>query len=276
MAPDVATGVEHECQSGSACLLEPTGGFTDPVAAAEDLLRAARREGVDIRLNCEVLDVIQHAGHVTGLRLKGGETIATATLINASGPWCNRLIQSSGISFQWTLVPTRIQVMYLTRHDDVRLPLPVVADMGGGIYFRPQNNNQQIVVGSVLEADEREVIDDMDHFDRDTDQDFRVAKLHALHHRLPALPYRGTVRGYAGLYTINSQDAHPIVGPTELDGFLLANGFSGHGFKLAPAIGSLLAQFVTGTSAAFDTDVPITFLAKDRQPLVVDSKTALA
>ena len=37
---------------------------------------------------------------------------------------------------------------------------------------------------------------------------------------------------------------HPVVGPSEVEGLYLAYGESGHGFKLAPAIGSLLAQQV--------------------------------
>ena len=117
--------------------------------------------------------------------------------------------------------------------------------MAGGIYFRTQNNGQQLVVGSVREEDETEVVADPDDFQTETDDDFEVRILHALHHRLPALAYRGQVRGYCGLYTTNREDVHPVLGPTELDGFWVANGFSGHGFKLAPAIGSMLAQALT-------------------------------
>jgi glycine/D-amino acid oxidase-like deaminating enzyme len=49
---------------------------------------------------------------------------------------------------------------------------------------------------------------------------------------------------------------HPVLGPTDVDGFWLANGFSGHGFKLAPAIGSMLAL--------------------DREPIGLSSKNVLA
>lgn len=43
---------------------------------------------------------------------------------------------------------------------------------------------------------------------------------------------------------MNQDDVHPVVGPSEVEGLYLAYGESGHGFKLAPAIGSLLAQQV--------------------------------
>jgi glycine/D-amino acid oxidase-like deaminating enzyme len=154
--------------------------------------------------------------------------------------------------------------------------IPVVADIDGGIYFRTQNRGQQIVVGSVLEEDEREHVADPDNYQTLHDDDFQHEKLHLLHHRIPALPNYGTVRGYCGLYTTNMDDMHPILGPTVLDGFWAANGFSGHGFKLAPAIGAMLARAITGETTDFDTDVPLSFLAVDREPIAVDAKNVLA
>jgi glycine/D-amino acid oxidase-like deaminating enzyme len=56
----------------------------------------------------------------------------------------------------------------------------------------------------------------------------------------------------------------------------VANGFSGHGFKLAPAIGSMLAQALTGEGSDFDTAVPLSFLSVGREPIVLDSKSVLA
>jgi glycine/D-amino acid oxidase-like deaminating enzyme len=69
---------------------------------------------------------------------------------------------------------------------------------------------------------------------------------------------------------------HPIVGPTEVDGFWMANGFSGHGFKLAPAVGSMVAQAFSGRNSEFDTDVPIDFFSIDRDPIDVAVKGVLA
>ena len=108
------------------------------------------------------------------------------------------------------------------------------------------------------------------------DAAFRDLKIHGLHHRIPALPHRGGVTGIAGLYTINRTDVHPVVGPSGVDGYWLANGLSGHGFKLAPMIGSMVAQALTGERAPFDTDVPMSLLAVDREPIDVAAKSVLA
>ena len=84
------------------------------------------------------------------------------------------------------------------------------------------------------------------------------------------------IKGYCGLYTVNRDDVHPIVGPTDIEGFWVANGFSGHGFKLAPAIGSMVAKSITGEVRDFDTDIPQSFFAIDRRPIELSSKSVLA
>jgi sarcosine oxidase subunit beta len=53
----------------------------------------------------------------------------------------------------------------------------------------------------------------------------------------------GRLSGWAGLYEV-TPDAHPIFGPTPLDGFWVVGGFSGHGFMHGPIAGKLMAEFV--------------------------------
>ncbi len=273
---DMITGEEHNCTGGGEHFLELEGGYIDPVAAAEDLLQSCRGGGVAVAFNTRVEAVNSGGGRVTGVQLADGSAIEGPVVVNASGPWCNSLIRSLGLDLPWTFTPTRIQVLYLDRPDELRGDIPVSVDMENGIYFRLQNRGQQLVVGSTLEADEQEQVANPDEFNRFADDEFSQAKLHALHHRFPALPYRGTVTGYCGLYTVNREDMHPVVGETPIQGFILANGFSGHGFKLAPAIGSLIAQLLTGERTDFDTEVPIDFFDLNREAIDPDSKSVLA
>ena len=276
LSPDPLTGEEHRCRDGGRQLLELDGGYVDPVDAAQDLLDASRKRGVDVLFNTPVAEVDYQGGAVKGVTLADGRDIATPLVINAAGPWCRDLFNAAGLESGWNLVPTRIQVLYLDRPKEVTGHIPVTVDMAGGIYFRTQNRGQQLVVSSVLEEDEREAVENPDCYNLQPDDDFRNEKLHILHHRLPALPYRGKIRGYCGLYTVNRDDVHPILGATALPGFWVANGFSGHGFKLAPAIGSLVAQAITGDSLDFDTAVPASLFAIDRQPIAMASRSVLA
>jgi len=80
----------------------------------------------------------------------------------------------------------------------------------------------------------------------------------------------------AGLYTVNRQDVLPVVGPTAIEGYAVVNGFSGHGFKESQMIGSMMAQWITGERATFDTDVPMSFFSVDRDPVEIEDHTVLA
>ena len=171
---------------------------------------------------------------------------------------------------------TRIQMVHIDRPEGVQGDLPVVCDPAGGIYFRTQNRGQQIIVGSVLESDELESVKNPDDYATYADDDYIRMKLYYLEHRLRGMGDIRRPRGYSGLYTINRVDYHPIVGPTPIDGFFVANGCSGHSFKLAPAIGSLIAQMLAGRADRFDTGVDPGYLAFDREPIKLDSHNVLA
>lgn len=274
LAPDLVEGNPHACTTGGLHLVETEGGYVDPMDALQDVRRAVRARGVDVRFGAEVTGVDMQSGVVAGVHWSGGH-IAAPILVNAAGPWCNAMNDLVGLKCSWPLRPTRIQIVHIDRPDSVLGPLPTCADPLGGIYFRPQNRSQQIVIGSVLEEDEREFVDP-DNFDRGVDNIFAATKLHALQHRLRGLGQLRGVTGYSGLYTINDIDVHPIVGATPVGGYFVANGCSGHGFKLAPAIGSLLAQAITGDRISCDTEVDINTLAYDRTPIEIATRSVLA
>lgn len=272
---DLTGEVEHVCAPGDAFLYETLGGYVDPVGANQDLIEATRRNGGVVEFNARVTGVRKENGTVTGVELSDGTGISAGLVINAAGPWCNQLNAMAGADLRWTLTPTRIQTVYRSWPSDLG-PIPVGADATTGIYFRPETAGQQVLIGSVLTGDEEEIVADPDDYKRVPDTDFTQIKLAAFHHRVPGLEARGGVSGVAGLYTINREDVHPVVGPSGVDGLWVANGFSGHGFKLAPSIGSMVAQAVTGASIEFDTDVPMSFLSVDREPIDVAVKNVLA
>jgi len=276
LAPDLETGEPHGCSGGGRHMLELDAGYMDPVLAAEDLRACCRAAGVDFTMRRRVVGVDTAGGRVAGVTLDCGTRLLTPNVVNAAGPWCRELFAAAGLEIRWSLVPTRIQIVYVDRPSALRGHIPVTCDIAGGIYFRTQNRGQQLVVGSILEEDERESVDDPECFQREIDSDFEITKLHLLQHRLPDFSYVGKVRGYCGLYTTNLEDVHPILGETELRGFWAANGFSGHGFKLAPAIGGLLASAITGQTAEGDSSIPMAAFSIDREPIPMTSRSVMA
>jgi sarcosine oxidase subunit beta len=276
MVPFDLTGeIEHECADGNAFLIERDTGFFDATGALQDVAAAARAEGVDIRMRAEVTGVAVTGGRATGVTLADGRSIAASMVVNAAGPWCNRINVMAGLETPWDMVPTRVQVIYRALPDEVPRPIPVTCDAPGGVYFRPEAGGGQIILGSILEEDELESADP-DRYNSAADRAFIDTKIHALHHRLPDLPYVGVPGGMASLYTVNRQDVLPIVGPTEIDGFAVANGFSGHGFKESQMIASMMAQWITNERADFDTDVPMDFFSISRDIVDIAEHTVLA
>lgn len=276
VAPFDLTGVvEHECRQIELAVFEEDAGYADPSAANADLIEATRNWGGSVRFRSGVTGIRKDGERVAGIELADGSAIEAGLVVNAAGPWCNRLNQLAGLDLHWPLEPTRVQVVYRDWPQELG-SLPIVVEASTGIYLRPDAAGSRILFGSVLEEDERERVEDPDHFKTSADAAFRDIKIHGLHHRIPGLPHRGGVTGIAGLYTINRTDVHPVVGPSGMDGYWLANGLSGHGFKLAPMIGSMVAQAITGERASFDTDVPMSLLSVDRDPIDVAAKSVLA
>ncbi|MCL1595099.1 MAG: FAD-binding oxidoreductase [Actinomycetia bacterium] len=276
MVPFDLTGeTDHVCADGVSFLVERDTGFFDATGALLDVANAAKAGGVDVRMRTEVVDVIVAGGRATGVKLADGSGIDAGLVINAAGPWCNRINVMAGLETPWDLAPTRIQVIYRDLPSVVPRPIPVIADAPGGVYFRPEAGGGQIILGSILEEDEIEDADP-DDYNAAADRAFIDLKIHALHHRLPDLPYVGIPGGMASLYTVNRQDVLPIVGPTSIEGFAVVNGFSGHGFKESQTIASMMAQWITRERAVFDTDVPMSFFSIDREPIETEDHNVLA
>lgn len=276
LQPDFATAMPHDCHGGGEHLVELDGGYFDPVDALTDLVTACRQLGVEFRFDACVRRALIQSGRVAGVELADGEVIEAEAIVTSAGPWCNRLFAESGFACRWPLRPTRIQAVHFDRPVEVVGDIPVTVDPVAGIYFRCQNRGQQLIVSSVLEEDEREEVTDPDRFATYADDAFIHTKLFAAQHRLFGLDDIRKIRGYSGLYTINDWDVHPIIGESPVAGLFVANGFSGHGFKLAPAIGSMLAQAITQSRLPGDCSVEPAFLSYAREPIALSSKSVLA
>lgn len=265
-----------------SALYEEGCGHVDPSTCLRDLADAVRGRGVDLRLGEGAARLMTaDAGNVcTGVVTTTGDVVTASTaVVNAAGPWFNALMPAS-VATSTTALATRVQVAHKAVDGDF-LNLPFVADCwgGSGVYFVPRRASRQLVFGSLHERYERETLADPDECNMALDPDMRHAFVSCLLHRLPTLPASGPVTGFSHMYTMNQDDVHPIIGETNVRRLWACNGFSGHGFKLAPAVGSLVAQQITGLrTAAWDTSAAaLDFWGPGRAPLTsVTSKTLVA
>jgi len=254
-------------------------GHLDSSTCLSDLLKACRRDGIDVRFEqqVEAFKTTPDGAQCTGVRIAGQSDISAGTVVNASGPWFNKLNATAGVVLSTNALPTRIQVGHKWVPDEF-CSLPFVADGWGpsGIYFMPRRANNQLVFGSVAHRFESEIVDP-DSYNTSLDPDFKQDYLSCLFHRLPTLPREGEIVGFSSMYTVNQDDVHPMIGETKVRNLWACNGFSGHGFKLAPAVGSLVAQQVTGLKTGiWETGVAHDFMGPYREPLSLKVKTHFA
>lgn len=261
---------EHQCRQEMTALYEPRGGFADPVGTTQDMLEVARQLGTAVKFNARVATVLQQSGRVKGVEAflhTVKETYHAPVVINCAGPWAMGLNQAAGSPLRERLVAIRTQKVVKRFTERLKGRIPIVNDLVDGINLRPDATGNQIFIGSFQEKDGKEVVPDPDHYNEAADAPFREEKLILTHHRVPTFRTRGDITSLSGLYTVNQDDNHPVIDEADLEGFFPVCGFSGHGFKLSPIVGMIIAQKVLGQWGRGKTAVPLDFFNRNRKPL---------
>ncbi|MBI3732209.1 MAG: FAD-binding oxidoreductase [Chloroflexi bacterium] len=215
-------------------------GFGDPSAVALGYAGAARRLGADIRTNTAVIGVRVDGGRVKAVRTERDE-IEAEWVIDAAGPWAAAVAAMAGVELP--IVPLRRQV-FITEPFDLMPPMcPMVIDFSPSFYFRREG--PALLIGM---ADKSEP----PGFQTQWDASFRDKVIEQAIHRVPVIESARIARGWGGLYD-TTPDANPIIGPVpEVENFLVAAGFSGHGFMHSPMAGQLIAEMICGEAPAID------------------------
>ncbi len=218
---------------------EPDSGSCNPAATAQGLARAARERGVRVMEETEVLGVLTEGSRVTGVRTSRGE-IEAPRVINAAGLWGARIGAMVGLEIPITVCRHKISIV--TWPEAARRPHPMVYDFVTNIYTRPEMG-EHILVGG-LDAEESHDLADPDHYKEGVSLDESTDALGRVGHRFPVLGEGRIARGYAGCFDV-TPDWHPVLDRVGPEGGYVAVGFSGHGFKLSPAVGRMMAALVT-------------------------------
>jgi glycine/D-amino acid oxidase-like deaminating enzyme len=222
---------------------EPASGYTDPYRTVQAYAAAARREGAEIFPQTEVTSLRFEREKVTGVDTKQ-QSFSAPIVLNCSGAWSAQVAKMADIEVP--ISSCRIQVAFFRRPDGYQGEHPVVADFISAAYFRSETGDLTLV--GLIDPAEAEAVVDPDNYAKAVDFDFVSDSGERLASRLPAIAQGESAGGYASLYAI-TPDWHPIV--DELipgSGFFICSGFSGHGFKLSPAVGVMVADMVTGAS----------------------------
>jgi glycine/D-amino acid oxidase-like deaminating enzyme len=187
-----------------SALFEEGCGYVDPNACLVDLQAALYRHGsgvVEWRFGAEATEVLtaEDGERCVGVRCADGSEVHAAHVVNAAGPWFERLMRSAGVAMSTTALPTRVQVAH-KRVPSAYLELPFVADShgGSGIYFVPRRANGQLLFGTIDPRFEREIVDP-DRCNPALDPDVKREMLGCLLHRLPGLKPSGEIVGFSSM-----------------------------------------------------------------------------
>jgi len=220
----------------------PDDGHFDAYAALMAYKAKARSQGVHY-LTGEVVKIRTAAGHAEGVDLGSGETLVGGCVVNCGGAWAAQIAETAGVKLP--VIPVKRQVFALDTAVKPNGPLPLTVLLSG-LYFRTETGGL-ILLGKSMEEDPAGF-----NFSWDS-QRFMEILWPELAEFVPAWDRLKLVRGWAGLYDVNTLDHNAIIGEwPEISGLYLATGFSGHGLQQGPAVGRYLAEIILNHPVSLD------------------------
>jgi sarcosine oxidase subunit beta len=237
----------------------------DGYAGSSEILsgfaKGAKRAGVKIFEGMEIVGISLSKGRIQSVKTKD-EEIFTPVVVNAGGPYAASIGEMAGVKIP--VKPLRRQIFvtapfHLTDH---RVPLTI--DFHRGWYFRQEGN------GLLLSGP----LDREPSFNLNIDYKAMAETSENAMYRVPSLEKARIARGWAGLYEI-SPDHHAILGKVpEVEGLILANGFSGHGFQHSPAVGKVISELIADGEASTIDISPFHIERFEKGELIEEPMTA--
>ncbi|MCT7298841.1 FAD-binding oxidoreductase [Ralstonia sp. CHL-2022] len=271
-------------------VFSPSDGTADPAKAAPAVAAALVKLGGTVHQNCAARGLEVEGGRVSGVVTEAG-TIKTRTVVFAGGAWASSFCRQLGIRFpQATVRQSIVRVtgvtepvpdalhtarVSITRRSDGSYNLAIsgrgrVDPTAQLLRFAPQflpmfaKRWRNVFPGGLEgiraghETLARWRLDAPTPMERMRILDPRpdAAAVRQTYNRavelLPVLGQAGVANAWAG-FVDNTPDGVPGIGEVpEIPGFILAAGFSGHGFGIGPGAGHLIADLVTGEKPIFD------------------------
>jgi sarcosine oxidase subunit beta len=210
-------------------LYHAPGGIIRHDAVVWGLTRGADRRGVEIHPYTEVTGVTRSNGHVTGVETNRGQVEAGA-VVSAVAGWSTLVCDQAGVPLPIT---THILQAFVT--EPLKPFLDVVIVSSQMHVYISQTDRGEFLIGAEIEPYTT-------YRSTSTFPFLEVSARHTLE-LFPQLETARVLRQWTGLCDI-SPDYSPILGRTELEGFLVSCGWGTYGFKAAPIVGTTLAELV--------------------------------
>lgn len=230
---EVAPALTDDLSGASFC---PTDGHANPHLAVNAFAAAAKRHGATIRTGIEVQALTTQGGMVTGVRTATGDIMA-GTVIVAAGVYSPHLLDPLGLHIPFDIVQVpAVQTVAVSP-----ILQQVLGISTGGFAGRQEASGRFRLTGFSIPwnetwHDEENVLPTMTQIQETIRWACRL---------VPAIRDLRIAKVWGGLID-KTPDALPVIERTrEIDGLVVAAGFSGHGFCLGPVTGEILADLAT-------------------------------
>ncbi len=232
-----------DASSFSSVVFEPHMGYAEPSTTASSYATAAQGMGARVLPETALLSVNKVSGGYS-LSTTRGEITASEVVL-ATGAWSGPIFKQLGIELPIKVV--RHPVAIYDRPEEFRGVRPVVFDFPRSAYYKPEGQNLLFVGSMEQELDATSPAVDPDNYERGITFDETEKFTSWTSEVYPVMGEKGTyVRGYSGVYD-NTPDQQPIIDELSAYGYPGVHclvGLSGHGFKLCPEYGRIMAALV--------------------------------
>ena len=212
-----------------AALYHPPGGVIRHDAVVWAYARMADRLGAQIHQGTEVTGVTVEKGRVTGVRTSGGD-ISAPVVVSAVAGWTSEIARMAGVRVP--IVTHQLQAFVTEPLKPFLHAILVSATLH--VYIS-QTDRGEVLIGSEIEP--------YSSYSQASTLDFLEVTAHHTLELLPMLARVKMMRAWGGLCDV-TPDYSPIMGETEVEGFLLDGGWGTYGFKATPVCGVTIAELI--------------------------------
>lgn len=221
---------------------EPESGYADPSGCTSALMDTARKGGAQLIQDCEVFEIVAGGDKISGVRTSRGE-FSAPVVVNAAGAWAGKIAGMVGLELP---VDTwRHDTMFIRRPDNLKSDHPTVIDFPNSMYFRPETGGLTLVG---LE-DDNPIGESPESESEKAKPGFVERAIDRICKRIPGMD-QGSLHSAHGGYDGITPDQRAILGLAGPEGFYMDCGFSGTGFKIAPAVGACMAELIVDGDAS--------------------------
>ena len=239
----VSAAIGPEVLAASYC---PSDGHADPHATVNGYVDAARRAGTVTLFWERVIAIDAAHGRVTGVQTDKRH-IATGSVVVAAGVFGNKLLTPLGVAVQ-----TEIQMVAVLRSVPMEKVLtPVVGVANADCAGRQEVDGRFRATSALMRWNGR--ISDVGRPMVYPTAASIAAVVKYFGGVVPAFKSAEIAEMWSGLIDMTPDGLPVIDAPSDIvDGLVIAMGFCGHGFGIAPVTGQIIASLVQKQAPSLD------------------------